>query len=164
MIQLENDVVYHEGKILIRKSIPSDTVFLANRLCQGDVDEIWATHHLTPKEGLEISFNRSLISLTVESNEEIICMLGICPDNLIDTKAMIWMVASTNFKKIGIPFLWKSRDFVTAFLQSYKKLYNYVDARHSDSLRWLKFIGAKIEEPKPYGIDGLPFHYFSFEG
>ena len=163
MIDLEKDIVYHEGSILIRKSWPTDVEFLATRLSKGDADEIWATHHMTPYQGLEISVNKSIISLTVESNDEVICMLGVCPENYLDTQAMIWLVVSTSFKRIGVPFLWKAKDFINIFLQSYDKLYNYEDARNSDSLRWLKFLGAKIEEPKPYGIDGLPFHYFSFE-
>lgn len=163
MINIDKEVVYNEGSILIRKSLASDVDFLAGRLSQGDADEIWASHHLTPKEGLELSFRIALVSLTVESNNEIICMLGVNPRNLLDNEAMIWMVVSTSFKKIGIPFLWKSKDFVNIFLQSYQRLYNYVDTRHSESLRWLKFIGAKIDAPKPYGLDGLPFHYFSFE-
>ncbi len=163
MIDLEKDIVYQAGKITVRRSWVSDVEFLWPRLSAGDADEIWASHHLTPKEGLELSFDRALVSLTVESNEEIICMLGVNPVNMLDNEALIWMVVSTSFKKIGIPFLWKSRSFIETFLKSYKKLYNYVDTRHTESLRWLKFIGAKIEDPKPYGIEGLPFHYFSFE-
>jgi hypothetical protein len=42
----------------------------------------------------------------------------------------------------------------------FPEMRNYVDARHARSIRWLKWLGFTIEEARPMGFAGLPFHPF----
>ena len=40
-------------------------------------------------------------------------------------------------------------------------MFNYVDARHTDAIRWLKWLGFTLHPATPYGPFDLPFHKFT---
>jgi hypothetical protein len=39
-----------------------------------------------------------------------------------------------------------------------------VDARYTLSIRWLRWLGAVVGEPRPFGVAGLPFCPFEIGG
>lgn len=41
---------------------------------------------------------------------------------------------------------------------------NYVDARNTQSIRWLARLGFEFGSPAPYGVAGLPFYRFWIGG
>ena len=139
----------------------SDIKYLSDNLRQSDIFEIWASHHATPLSALTQCHN-SPFSLTVE-RENPICMFGINPESLLGNKAVIWCLATDELSTINIRFLKHSREFIEMFLEIYPYLYNFVDDRNTESIAWLKFCGAVMEEPKPFGMDNMPFRYFYFE-
>ena len=50
-----------------------------------------------------------------------------------------------------------------SFLERYSSLFNYVYVNNHQSVKWLKFAGAKLEETINIGIFNMPFKKFVFE-
>lgn len=148
--------------IQVRESSVTDIAYLKNRLRQGDIDEIWASNNLTPVEALTYSYYLSRVCLTVVK-EVPVGMFGIVPDPDNQEKALIWMLGSTDLDKVARYVIKNTKEFIEGFLESYSTLYNHVDIRNKKAIKWLKYLGAEIEEAAPYGKEGLLFHLFYFK-
>lgn len=74
-----------------------------------------------------------------------------------------WMLGTDMIEANPIRVARVSREVVEGWKREAKYMFNYVDARHTSAIRWLKWLGFKIHEPEPYGHLGLPFHKFDME-
>lgn len=163
MTEQHNGLFYNQNGVIVRRSTTLDVLYLSERLRQSDRDEVWASHHYTAWEALNLSLRSSVMSLTIEILGTPVGMFGINAPILLSDKAIIWFLASDGLDRIKIRFLKHSRKFIDMMLAFYPYLENHVDARNNESILWLKFCGAKIEVAEPHGMDQLPFHHFSFE-
>ena len=152
---------YDDGKLRVRKSTKADAYGIAVNMRQSDRNEIWASNHLDPIDALKKGIELSVYCRTIENGKPI-AMFGICPRDILGTSATIWMLATDDLNKINMRFLRHSKEFVNAMLDYYEYLENYVDVRNQKSIEWLTFLGAKFDEPAPYGVEGKPFQHFSF--
>lgn len=151
-----------EGNI-VRDSNELDIVAMKDRLRKPDVNEVWASHHHTPEEALKLSFVLSSRCFTIETKRQPIAMFGVVPKTLLGSdRATIWLLATDELKTVRRKFLLGCRSFINGMLKEYLILENYIDARNTESIRWLKWCGAIIEEAKPMGAENLLFHYFYF--
>lgn len=157
------EVFYDQDGIIVRRSENWDVTDLSQIMRDSDVAEIYASHHHTPAEALRISMASSMISLTIEDKGKIVGMFGICPEYLLGKRATIWFLGSDRLHKIEKRFLRNSRMFIDFFLSHYPYLENYTHTENKKAIKWLKFLGADMQQAKPYGIEGELFHYFSFE-
>lgn len=95
-------------------------------------------------------------------NDELVCIFGIAPAAIIGNVGAPWLISSRNIEKHGRVFLRECRRYMDELAASYGLLINYVDARHTDAIRWLRWLGFTVAEtPVPYGVMGLPFHKFT---
>ena len=156
------EVFYNDGKEVVRRSLKSDSEYLSKHLRQCDIDEVWASHNVTPKEALDSGFEKSVFCLTVENGNPI-AMFGINPKSILGQEAVVWFLASDDLERIQYKFLKYSRKFIKMMLDFYPYLDNYVDDRNTKSIKWLKMCGATVEEPAPYGIEKKLFRYFYFK-
>jgi len=154
-------IYYDKDGIKVRDSEEDDIKYLRYNLRLSDVDEIWASNHVDPNTALREGLKNSSVCLTVLKRSPI-AMFGCCPSSLISDRAVIWMLATNDLISIKTPFIRYSRKFVDVMLEQYPLLYNWVDARNTHSVLWLKRIGADVQEAKPFGVENLPFHYFEF--
>jgi len=158
----KQDKYYDKDGITVRNSIMADVDSLKNKIRQSDVDEIWASNNVDPEEALRRGIAESIYCCTI-CNGSPIGIFGIVPETILGNKAVIWMLSSEEIKKIKVKFLRTNREFIDNMLEFYPYLYNYVDARNEQSLKWLKHCGATIkDEAEPYGVEGKPFKYFHF--
>lgn len=156
--------IYYQSRLgIIRDSQIEDVFELADNLRMDDISEIWKSHHKTPEAALLDGFTNSIICFTIERNERAIAMFGIIPLTILGNTATIWLLASPELEKVQRAFLKHSRQFINMMLGYYPILINYVDVENRQSLKWLSWLGAKIEEPKPYGVEGAMFRYFYFK-
>lgn len=158
-----NKVYYNECGLVIRDSVISDVYLLKDRLKLEDVQEIWASHHVTPEEALRFSFNRSALSMTTTHNDIPVMMFGVTTDDWMGDTGMIWFMSAELDIKTRILFLRNSKKFIDLMLSFYPYLYNYVDIRNEESVKWLEFCGAIIGDPEKYGADQKLFRRFHFE-
>ena len=152
---------YDDGEVRVRESTKEDAEQLAGLMRKSDIDEIWASNHLTPIEALKQGIDNSTFCLTVENGRPI-AMFGIACDQIISRKAVVWLLASDDLVKIQKRFLRYSKTFIYIMLDRYPYLENYVDVRNEKSIKWLKLCGATIEKPEPYGADQKMFSHFYF--
>lgn len=153
---------YNKDGIVVRKTNVFDLEYLANNMRQADVQEIWSSHHVDPLNALAISFKRSAFCYTVERKQRPVAIFGVYPLSILGTQASVWMLATDELTLIKRRFVRHSRNIIEHMLSFYPFLYNYVDVRNSESIKWLKWCGARMKEPAPYGAEGMMFHYFYF--
>ena len=157
---MRNRTFYDADGITVRDSVASDVIVMQDRLRQIDVDEIWASNRHTPQEALSASLSISIECLTVVKGGVPVAMFGIAPTEIMGKTASIWLLGTNELTDIQFRFLRHSRRFIRLFLESYPTLYNWVDARNTVSIEWLKWCGAEVMDAAPYGPDKLPFHLF----
>lgn len=156
------DKYYDQNGIIVRRSFPSDADMLAPRLRKTDVEEVWASNNLTPWDALHESITTSILSLTITVNGIVVGCFGINPESALGKNAIIWFLASDELDRINYRFLRHSRKFIGMFLNLYPYLWNWVDVRNKPSIAWLRYCGAKIKRPEPYGVMRKNFRYFWF--
>ncbi len=154
-------IVYEKGKVVVRDSVPWDVEHFGN-MREADKAEIWAEGHYEPDFALRESIRNSLISLTFLNDGKIVAMFGIVPETFLSKKAQVWMLSTDEIYSVKIRFLKISRFIIEKFLKFYPILWNFVDARYAETIRWLEWSGAKVYDPVSYGVDAMPFRFFVF--
>lgn len=148
--------ILSQGNIVIRQAMFHDIAELAPRMRAADVAEIWASNRYTPEAALEIGLEKSDICMTVLYKNEVAAMLGVTAEGVV------WMLTSDTLEQFKKGFAKLSRQLIEELLKQYPVLFNYVDARHTQSITWLKWCGAKFEAAVPCGPDRLLFIKFEF--
>ena len=156
-------IYYDQNNIIVRRAFPSDADMLANKLRKSDTNEVWASHNFTPWDAIYSGISNSILSLTITNKGSVVGCFGINAESMLGKKAIIWFLSSDELDKIEYRFLRHSRRFVKMFLALYPFLFNYVDVRNKKSIRWLKYCGAKLDKPQPFGVMNKPFRYFYFQ-
>ena len=134
--------------------------FIAPRMRQADADEIWAAAHLKPQRALEWSMLASREPMTGAADGRPVCMFGISTTTPFDRIGHPWLLSTDEIENHAYVLLTGSRRYLTIERERYAGLENYVDARNTKALRWVRWLGFAIDPPASYGVDGLPFHRF----
>jgi len=160
----KTSAIYYSSKLAtVRDSEITDVFELAVNLRKKDIAEIYKSHHKTPEAALLEGYTNSIVCLTIERNEKAIAMFGIVPATILGNTAAIWLLGSPEIEKIQRVFIKHSRKFIGMFLGYYPYLENWVSCENILSIKWLKFCGAIMEEPRPYGIEEALFRHFYFK-
>jgi len=160
MIKVE---CYYKTRLaLVRDSNIEDVFELAKNMREADKKEIWKSHHRTPEEALLSGHTESVFCSTVEYKESPIAMFGIVPEMFLSNNAFIWLLASPRLNEIQKTFIKHSRHFIDLMLGYYPLLFNFVDVENKQSIKWLKWCGAKLGPVVIYGVEQQPFQYFEF--
>ena len=145
----------------VRKPTADDLALIAHNMRESDREEAWASHHFTPAEALAHSISVSRGTAFVgEADGVPICVFGVQPPSLLGTVACPWMLGTDGVNVHSKPFLKRSLQWVRGISREFPELENYVDARNTASIRWLRWLGFMIYDPEPWGRDGLLFHRF----
>lgn len=157
-------IYYDQNSIIIRDSVPGDIEEMESKLRKEEVAEIYAAAHQDPRMCLSVSFSISSLCLTAVHEGKPFAMFGLVPDSLLGRTAQVWLLTTDDVLKVKTRFLKLSRDIIKSFLRRYSYLYNWVDARHKLSVRWLEWCGALVAPAHPFGPEDVPFHYFCLGG
>lgn len=152
-------IYYNKRGSIIRDPMPGDAARLAKDMRRADALEVYAASGRTPIEAVEKSLELTLTGnkFTVEHEEAIVAIFGIISSG---STGLPWMLTTDVIETVWLPFARESRRIVRAMSKSYSLLTNHVDARNTVSIEWLKWCGFTMEDAKPYGIFGLPYHRF----
>ena len=143
-----------------RPSEAIDCLKLAPKLREQDKNEVMASHGLEPVTALHLSFKLSNKSYSIIHDDEVIGMFGYGPGDS-DIVAVPWLLASDKLKEISREFLPQSKTWVEEVNKDFPILVNYVDARNTVAIRWLKFLGFKfIRKIDKFGLGQIPFYEF----
>lgn len=90
-----------------------------------------------------------------------VSLVGVAPVSLIGGIGAPWMLATDRAHEFRGALIRIGQEYIQAMTAQYPELINYVDARNTASIRWLKRLGFTIHEAAPMGQQGLPFHKFT---
>ena len=144
----------------IKVSDLDDVKQLSKNLRQEDIDEIKANANVTPYFALSTGVKYSHLPLTIMSDEnKPIMIMGVIPHG--KNLGMIWLLSSPDIKLISIPFLRNCKGVLNLYLKSFPILYNYIDARNTVHLNWLKWLGFSfIKVHEHFGYEKRKFIEF----
>lgn len=126
-----------------RPTIEKDIDLLAPVMRSDDRKEVWHSHGFDPLGALVSSVKHSKEANTIIGDDgQVIGMFGYCEYD--KNNAIPWLLASDDLPKIVFRFLPESKKWVNGVSREYKCLYNYVHFENKASLRWLKWLGFKL--------------------
>lgn len=92
-----------------------------------------------------------------------VCIFGL-GDGGITGIGVPWLIGTNALDRYPLLLLKASRPALEVMKQSgFKMLSNYVDERNVVAIRWLKWLGFTIDEPKGMGAFNVPFCRFWME-
>lgn len=139
--------------------VPADAGIVASCARPADIAEIKACSGLDIEPALGLCLPNSLCAWVIESGGLPLAAVG---DSLAGIGTGVpWMVTTTHIEKDPRGFLRASKALMAEMLRRHLQLMNYVDARNTDAIRWLAWLGADIGPAVPYGVSGLPFRKFT---
>ena len=144
----------------IEQATATDAHRIAPHMTPADAAEVWASGRRTPLEALLQSLRLSLQSWTWHVDGEPACMFGVATPSLLGEIGSPWLLSTPLVKRHTFAFLRNYRGQINRILDIYPVLMNYVDARHTVCIRWLKWTGFTVYDPEPFGPDGAPFCRF----
>ena len=133
---------------------------LARNMCQRDIDECWAAGHRTPFQALSESLAASNNAKTGLYKGRVVCMYGIAEISILSNIGIPWLLGTDEIEEHSKYFLRQNRYYMNDIKKKYSYLFNFVDARNTVAIRWLKWLGFKVSEAQPFGPDEMPFHKF----
>ncbi|UPY96264.1 MULTISPECIES: hypothetical protein [Pectobacterium] len=130
---------------------------------QADIDEFYAASLSTPEQVLTQGIRVSTLSWSAIFDDQVVAIFGIAPASMLGGDGVPWLVGADMLERYQKTFLRRCRPFVSAMLDVYPHLVNYVDVRNVAAKAWLHWLGFTLEEPKPIGALNYPFHRFTME-
>lgn len=130
---------------------------LAGTMSPDDAAECWALCHWSPEEALRRSVEGSRNPKAGLADGEVIAMFGVAQPTLVNSLGMPWLLGSPAISQHWVRFARESRDFVNHEKAGYQMLLNYVDARHTRAVRWVRWLGFTLSLVERFGPDNLPF-------
>jgi hypothetical protein len=144
----------------VRTAEPGDLPVLVCGLRAADVRELEAASGETAEIVLEAGMGMSEPCLSLIGEGDLpIAIFGVVPDPAAPDVGLIWFVASEALMKHGLLFLRHSRAWIEKLEVRYRVLWNWVDARNTEHLRWLLWCGFQVEErEEQHGSARVPFY------
>lgn len=150
--------------VVFKKTTEEHINILSDSIRHEERLEVYRSTCQTPKEALMRSFRVSSDIFTAIIEDEIVCISGAAPYSMLGYAASPWMLTSEHMKKHPRQLLKYTKLVVDVWRHNYRMLENYVDSDYQQSLRWAKWAGFTIDDPKPRGYRGDMFCRIWMEG
>lgn len=142
----------------IRNARLDDIGALVPSIRQADADEVKALG-LELSRSLKNSIQYSEFSKTVTVDGQIAIMFGCLNRCVMSKQGMPWFLTTEIVTNNKIWFARNTKRLMALYFYGFNHLENIVDARYTESIKWLKWLGFTVEEPYTAG-DGYQFHKF----
>ena len=136
----------------------SEILYIAEHLREADRQEIKAALGQSPREALVEGCVTAKACFMFRDPEGVPTGLFGIVEDPTGVGAVAWMVSTDGIERYSMTFLRRCRKWVATLLETYGTLWNYVDARNTVHVKWLRWMGFTLEGPVPYGYQGLPFY------
>ena len=133
---------------------------IAANVREADRIELWAASRADPLAAMLQGMKSTSEPLTAIYDGEPCAMFGVWPYSVLSGMGAAWMIGSNVLNRHGAQreLLRISAPVVEYWGEQFPSLlYNFVDARNTSAIRWLRWLGFKFGDPIPYGVDRLPF-------
>lgn len=148
------------AEVLIRPTEPGDAAHLFARLRPADVAECEAYGHADLAAALEANVRRSILCWSGFVDGELAAILGVVPVNVLAGIGSPWMLGTPVLDRHSRVLIRRTPEYIARMLLAFPRLVNFVHARNTTSVRWLKRLGFTLHEAVPYGPLSKPFHPF----
>ena len=133
---------------------------IAADMREADRREVWASHRHSPAQALECSLSHSELAWTCLVDGSPAFMWGVGRyGGLISTTGRPWLLGTPAVARVSREFLRQCPDYVARMHELFPDLENYIHAENRLSLRWLKWLGFRIDE-EPVFLNGEAFLRF----
>jgi hypothetical protein len=137
---------------------------LIARIRPADAAEINALGYADPLDGLIECLDMAVSAFTGFIDGELAAIAGFAVPEMLGRRAMPWLVTTDTVDRHPLAFARASRRILDALRKDHELLENYVDARHTVCVRWLRWLGCTLEPAQPLAPHGLMFHRFTIKG
>jgi len=146
-------------KVELRQPTPEDVENLILNMRQPDIEELLASTGNVAKT-VRDSVRMSKYAWSVYADDQFVCIFGVGSPSLLSDTGIVWMLGTDLIERYKGAFIRHSKAYISAMLTVYPYMTNFVDARNTRTIRWLKFMGFTFLPARPYGIKRLPFYQF----
>jgi hypothetical protein len=148
------------GKVTGSPPEPGDAEALNDNLRDADRAEIIASHGPDTLRTIRQAIALSTHCVAVRLDGALVSIFGVVPFSLVGGHGSPWMLGTPLLDEHPRPLARAAHRYFGLVAQVYPVLENHVDARHTASIKLLKWLGCSFDEPRPYGAAGLPFLRF----
>jgi hypothetical protein len=159
-------VVENNNKIIevFDASYDKQVEYVANNLRINDFDEVFdATGDLPYISIMEDWIMSSRRWIVLNKHNIAVAVLGVRPKTMFSDIGIPWLLGTKGLDKMKKFFIKYSKTIIEQMKIGYDILFNHVDARYLNAVRWLKWCGFTVEEPAPFGAHQMPFHLIYME-
>lgn len=146
--------------VLIRPTQPGDAAELAANLRPSDLAECQAYGREDIATGVIASADRSMLCWTAFIDGDLAAILGCAPINMLTGIGSPWMLGTPVLDRHQRVLVRETPEYIAKMLNAFPHLVNFVHAKNTTSVRWLRRLGFTLHPAQPYGALGEPFHYF----
>ncbi len=144
----------------IRPSKKTDCYELSLKLRKGDVQEVFSSSGSNPIQALMnayIASHKHCYSVILD--QEVVGMFGV--NKINNTIGIPWLMGSDYLTKYSKEFHELSIMYISTFMDEFELLYNYVDQRNQNAIKWLKSLGfVFLRLIQDFGYEKKPFYEF----
>lgn len=149
-----------DGRHVYRTATLNDAAQIAPLMRKADAEEVWQASAVRPYYALAMSIAVSDEAVTFCRDGNPVGCFGVKRESMWDPGATLWLLATDEFAKMRHAFARYHKRFLLPYLDRYDILSNYIYRENIASLRLVKMMGARFEEPKPHGAFDAPFIRF----
>lgn len=147
-----------------RKATRADIDWIASRLREADLQEIKAICNESPRLVLLAGYNASVPRCWAicDKEDNPVALFGLNVSETCEVAPVaIWLLGTPGLSWVKIPFLRQCRGWLDTLQETHPLLYNYVDARNTLHIKWLRWLGFTfIRRIDHHGMQRLPFYEF----
>lgn len=147
------------GIAKVRPARLEDAAALAPRLRAADLAELSALSTRSPQTTLEHGIKAGTAYAVELATGEVVALFGVAPTGEPKLGA-VWMLGSEGLLSIRLTFLRHSRHWLEQLFAGYSLLGNFVDARNTVHVEWLRWLGFRFLRRVHLGKKGEAFYEF----
>jgi hypothetical protein len=152
------------AEVSVRPATLDDALAIAAQVRDADRDEIWALSRRTPREalveGLSTPGGQSFVA---HRGTRLLAMFGLVPLSIAGGVYGIWLIGTDEMFTAPKEWLRTARA-VIAYWRKMGDLVNIVHEKHSESIRFLEWLGAEFAPAVRCGPAGEMFYPFILRG
>lgn len=145
--------------VVVRATAPGDIGLLFANMRASDRAECEA-YGVPVYETIRSSAARSLLCWTGLIDGELAAIIGVTPFDVLGGVGTPWMLGTPVLDRHSRILVRRTPEYIAHMLAAFPHLVNYVHAKNTTSVRWLRRLGFTLHEPEPFGPFGEPFHRF----
>lgn len=155
-------ITFHDLRRVSPDTVEAWVDHIAANMRQSDLEEVAASCTLTPREALQHSVASSTHGYMIESSTlGPVAIFGAAP-HVLEGVGSVWMLGTEGVVTEGLGIARATRPYLDELNRAYWMLWNFIDARNTVSMRWLRWGGFKLLAEHPtHGPEGRPFFTFA---